>query len=344
MKPVYVFPGTFSPPTYGHLDIVLQAVESFPEVIIVCSVNSEKSKVMFTPDECKELWKTYDLPQSVKVFTFDEFQAMKIEPDRIVMIRGIRDREDMEHERKVMLLNKEEYGITKFYYIFSRDEYVKISSTKARQHAEEMDLVALSEEVSPLVITALLEQTIPTKNIFMVVGKPAGGKSTFLKMLERMDDNNVYINTDYFNQQLKSFLKERLGDNLLNVATNNEKLLKEIIAGPWIELLIKSLKEAPKKSNIFVEIPYGLQADKELYRLIGGKIIYIGCDDKEVAARNEQRNTPHLKEFINRIPDKEESARIVEQANLKAYYIDTNCSLEALTSVAQSFNEVIQGG
>lgn len=344
MKSIYVFPGTFSPPTYGHVDIVQQAIKIFPEVIIVCSKNPNKDKAQFTQKECKKLWKTYKLPSGVKIVTFDEFQTLKIDPERMVMIRGIRNSEDEKHEKEIMMYNKKNFNITKFFYIFGKKEHLKISSSSARKHAKEMNLEALSKEVSPVVVSSLIEKTTNIKNIFMVVGSPGGGKSTFLKMLEKIDDNNVHINTDFFNKQLKPLLEKKFGKNLIKTVTEKEKEFNKFIAIPWIQLLVKSLKETIPKSNVFVEIPYGLKAEKELFRFLGGKIIYIGCDnEKEIISRNAKRNTLHLRNFINKIPKKDETVEITKQHNLRACYIDTNCSLELLFKKALNFNEIIQG-
>lgn len=158
MRLNYIFPGTFSPPTCGHVDIVWQAAKIFPKITIICSQNRDKGKAYFSQNECKELWKTYNLPKKVKIFTFDELQSMKIDYSKVVMIRGIRDRNDVEYEKGIMLYNKEKFGITKFFYIFGREEYTNISSSAAREHARNLDLQALSKEVSPLVMSALLEK------------------------------------------------------------------------------------------------------------------------------------------------------------------------------------------
>jgi pantetheine-phosphate adenylyltransferase len=184
MKTIYAYPGSFCPPTFGHLSIVKRAAEFLPEVIVVCSENSNKSGQWFSPQKCKELWKTYELPRNVKISTLGEFLSYSDPKNtNIVLIRGIRDESDMEQERQVMALNKNKFGIDKYLYILSDDEHKKISSTKARMAAQNLRLEELSAYVSPLVISALLEKTLDMKNIFMVVGRPGSGKSTFLRML-----------------------------------------------------------------------------------------------------------------------------------------------------------------
>ena len=69
MKPIYVYPGTFCPPTYGHLRIVQRSADLFDRVLILCSVNSAKNANWFTPEECRDFWLAYDLPDNVTVST-----------------------------------------------------------------------------------------------------------------------------------------------------------------------------------------------------------------------------------------------------------------------------------
>jgi len=345
MKPVYVYPGTFSPPTFGHLSVVRQAAVLFPEVIILCSENPEKKEVWFTPEECKELWKTYVLPKNVITMTPSEFKHSFAKKTDIIMIRGLRSADDLEQETRVMLLNKNQFGIKKYFYIFGPDKNQNISSSKVRREAASLNLKNLGRQVSPLVISALLEKTLPAQNIFLVVGRPGSGKSTLLKMLSQINPNNYWVNTDNFNQQLKPLLIEKFGEeDLIKIALKDEEKIKKVIAKPWFELLTNSLKRAPAGSNIFIEIAYGLQADKLMFRFVGGKIIYIGCsDEKQNLERVISRGTSQLSEFIQRIPDRKETTKIAKRYRLSASYIDTSCSLNALDEKAKKINHLILG-
>jgi len=262
------------------------------------------------------------------------------------MIRGLRGPNDCETEKEVMLFNRKHFGITKYFYIFSSNKYQDISSSRVRQETLDLNIRSLGRQISPLVVTALLEKALKAKNIFLVVGQPGAGKSTFLKMLKEINRDNYCINTDDFNQQLKQLLQEKFGEeDLIKVALKDEEKMKKIIARPWFDLLKNSLKLAPPESNVFIEIAYGLQSDKLMFRFVGGKIIYIGCDDENKnLARINSRGTPQLAEFIKKIPDKDETARIAKKYNLSAGYINTNCSLEELFEGAKKFNNLIIGG
>lgn len=346
MKPVYVYPGTFSPPTFGHLSIARQAAAIFSEVIILCSENPGKKGVWFTPKECQELWKTYSLPKNIKVMTQEEFKALSIKRTDLIIIRGLRNANDLEQEKEVMLLNRNRFGVKKYFYIFSPDKNQGISSSRVRQEATSLNLKNLSRQVSPLIISALLEKVLQAKNIFLIVGRPGSGKSTLLKMLSQMDSNNYWINTDDFNQKLKPLLVEKFGEeDLIKVALKDEEKMKRIIANPWFELLASSLKCIPAGSNIFIEIAYGLQDDKLMFRFVGGKIIYIGCnDEKRNRKRVIKRGTPQLAEFIQKIPDRAQTIKIAKRYRLSVSYINTDCSLKDLLKKTKEINNLISGG
>jgi pantetheine-phosphate adenylyltransferase len=346
MKPTYVYPGTFSPPTFGHLSIVCQAAVIFPELIILCSSNSEKKDVWFSPDECKVLWATYALPKNVIIMTQTEFKSLSVKNSDITIIRGLRNSDDLEQEKRVMLLNRNQFGIKKYFYIFGPDKNMDISSSRVRQESTNLNLKNLSKQVSPLIISALLEKVLQAKNVFLVVGRPGSGKSTFMKMLCLINPNNHWVNIDDFNQQLKPLLVKKFGEeDLIRVALKDEKRMKKVIAKPWFELLINSLNGVPVGSNIFIEIAYGLQADKLMFRFVGGKIIYIGCsDENQNLERVISRGTPQLVEFIKKIPGREETIKITQRYRLTTSYINTDCSLEALNEKTKKINNLILVG
>ena len=158
MKPVFVYPASFCPPTFGHFHTVKKAAVIVDHLILICSINPKKTGQIFTPKECVGLWHSYPLPANVEVMTLAEFVERKIDPKRIVMVRGIRDKIDSDYEQQVMFFNYQNMGIDKYFYLISDDVHKEISSSKVRQLAKEMQLEKLGEYVSPLVLSKLLEK------------------------------------------------------------------------------------------------------------------------------------------------------------------------------------------
>jgi pantetheine-phosphate adenylyltransferase len=339
MEPVYVYPGTFGPPTYGHLEVVKNAAKLFREVIILCSVNPEKSGLWFTPEEASALWSGYHLPPNARVMTYDEFSSAKIAPERIIMIRGIRDEADAEAEGKVMLYNLAKFKIRQFYYFCSSLEFKDVSSSKARELAERLELSELAKYVAPLVISALIEKCLGIRNLFLVVGRPGSGKSTFLNMLGEIDVRNVHLNTDLFAEELKPLIAARFGgEDLVQIALTREAELKELIGAAWIERLKRALRAVPKGANIFLEAAFGLQPDKSFFRLVGGKVVYVGCDEAKNRERIMARGTPEHLPFVERIPGWDESLGIGIENRLQLTRINTDNSPEELMKIAEELN------
>ncbi len=340
MKQIGVYPGTFCPPTFGHLEIVKEAADIYHEVFVVCSVNTDKKENWFTPEQCKQLWLAYDSPANVTVLTFSEFVELRIDPDTLVMIRGLRNQEDAEHEKKVMLFNYTRYRIRKFFYIFSKCEYVHCSSSLVRKKVEEFDFVALKELVAPKIITELMQKVKNSKNFYLVVGPPGGGKSTFLKLLHSYNPRVVSILTDEINHQLKSLLWEHFeGQDLEDLVLNNEEELKKFIKKPWFDLLAQAVNSVPDEAHIFVEVAYGMQTDKELWKYLGAKILYVGpVDDYSMLqARVIDRGTPHLVTFIDRIPHFQQTKQLCDQHGLWLDFVNSEGTLAQFEEQAKQF-------
>lgn len=344
MKYIILYPGSFCPPTYGHLRIVEQAIDIFGKLIIVCSRNPEKTDNWFDEHECKKIWNTYRLPSGVEVMAFDEVMALSLPQEKIVMIRGIRDEVDLEAEKNVLLYNFKKFGIANYFYVCAREKSSQISSTKVRDLASGLRIEELSAYVSPLAASRLLEKVLDIRRIYMVVGKPGAGKSTFLEMLSKADPSNVHIDTDIFSDRLKP-LVERIfpGKDLIQLALTREDELKKAIGPAWIDLLRAELQHVPQGSDVFVEIPYGMQEDKNMWRFVGGRIIYLGCDTENTnTERNLSRNTPEYLPFIKGIPGLVATQKIAEANKLDLICINTDCSLIGLEYKAKKFNESLR--
>ena len=97
-----VYPGSFDPMTYGHLDIIKRASKIF-DVLIVSVLNNKEKTPLFSVEERVKILKeaTKDLP-NVQV---DSFSGLLIdyaaENDLHVAVRGLRAITDFEYELQI---------------------------------------------------------------------------------------------------------------------------------------------------------------------------------------------------------------------------------------------------
>ena len=102
-----IFPGSFDPPTNGHLNVIERAATIFEELLVVISVNPQK-KYFFTAEERYGMMKTILSGYSnVHLHIWDklvvDFAAMN---GARVIVRGIRSLTDFAYELELSMINK----------------------------------------------------------------------------------------------------------------------------------------------------------------------------------------------------------------------------------------------
>lgn len=110
MKTVALYPGSFDPITYGHLDILERATQLFDTVIATIAVNNRKETV-FTGDEREQLLrkcleeKSWSDSVEVEQFTglLVDFAKKK---KATTLVRGVRQISDFEYEFRMALTNR----------------------------------------------------------------------------------------------------------------------------------------------------------------------------------------------------------------------------------------------
>lgn len=145
MKKV-IYPGTFDPVTYGHIDIVRRAVELFDQVIVTVAINPTKQP-LFSTEERVEM-----LRESLKEFdrvVIDSFNGLTVEHAKQVgaigIIRGLRQISDFEFEFQMALMNRKLAGDITTIFLMPHERYTYLNSTVIR------NLASLHADVSNFV-------------------------------------------------------------------------------------------------------------------------------------------------------------------------------------------------
>ena len=133
---IAVYPGSFDPATYGHLDVIRRAAVSFDKVIVGVLHNSSKSPLFSVQERVNILEKaTQDVP-NVEVKPFEGLSVnFARENHAQVIIRGLRAVTDFEYEIQIAQTNKVEYPDLETIFLTTGLHYSYLSSTIVREFA-----------------------------------------------------------------------------------------------------------------------------------------------------------------------------------------------------------------
>ncbi len=106
MVELAIYPGSFDPPTFGHLDLVQRASNLFPRLVVAIGIHPSRNPT-FSVDERLSLLETVCAPfANVEVDSFDGLlveYARKI--NARVIVRGLRVQTDFEYELQIAHAN-----------------------------------------------------------------------------------------------------------------------------------------------------------------------------------------------------------------------------------------------
>ncbi len=131
MKAIY--PGSFDPITYGHIDIIERASQIFDELVIVIMKNDDKSGTFTMEERTDMVRKCVEKYPNVSVETGSGLTvdyARKI--GARILIRGIRAVSDYEYEMQLATANMTLAEEVQTIFLLSRPEYSFLSSSTAK--------------------------------------------------------------------------------------------------------------------------------------------------------------------------------------------------------------------
>lgn len=147
-----IFPGTFDPIHYGHMDIANRATKIFDELIVAVYDRPLKN-LLFTPEERIALTKeSFKQNKQIKVYGYNNLTVdFCKDMDARVIVRGLRVFSDFEHEFRMALANHRLEKDIDVVALITSEEHTFLSSTTVKE------IAALQGDISTMVPTHVQE-------------------------------------------------------------------------------------------------------------------------------------------------------------------------------------------
>ena len=131
-----IYPGSFDPPTLGHLDVIERAARLFDEVVVAVGVNRAKPGFM-DPEERIEAIQC--MTKHLENVRADSFEGLLVEyaeaQNARAIVRGLRMVSDFDFEFQMAIANRRMDPQIETILMMTKWEYSYISSTVVREIA-----------------------------------------------------------------------------------------------------------------------------------------------------------------------------------------------------------------
>jgi pantetheine-phosphate adenylyltransferase len=156
------FPGSFDPPTLGHLNIIKRAADIFDELQVVVAENRRKQYLFSAAERAEMIRQLIKDHDNVNVIIWDSLIVDFLRQRGIkLLIRGVRGMEDFSYEFEISMMNKALDSGIETIFMTTDPEYFVLRSSSIK------DLASFGGDISgmvpPLVAQALKEKYLPEK-------------------------------------------------------------------------------------------------------------------------------------------------------------------------------------
>ena len=156
-KVIAIYPGSFDPPTNGHLDLIDRGSKIFDELVVAILRNAEKTPLFSLGERRRMLEELTEDFRNVRVDVFDGLTvdyAARVNASAV--LRGIRALSDYEYELQMALMNRKLQPDLETVFMMPAEQYSYLSSRLVREVAR------LGGDISGLV-PELVEQRLKEK-------------------------------------------------------------------------------------------------------------------------------------------------------------------------------------
>ena len=145
-----IYPGSFDPVTFGHLDIIHRASQLFDEVIVAVAHNEAKHALFTVEERMAMITESIDGAPRIVVKRLDGLLVdFARSQDAFVVIRGLRAISDFEFEFQMALMNRRLEPRLETVFLTPKEDYTFLSSRIVKEVAR------LGGDVTPFVLPSV---------------------------------------------------------------------------------------------------------------------------------------------------------------------------------------------
>ena len=157
-----VYPGTFDPVTYGHIDLIRRALRIFDQVVVAVAHNPGKDPLFSVEERMQFLRQTTRGLRGVAIDHFDSLVVEYVQHKQAhVVIRGLRMISDFEYEFQMALTNRKLSEQVETIFLMPSESYAYLSARLIKEMARYG--ASLKAFVPPVVEAALRHRLGPRR-------------------------------------------------------------------------------------------------------------------------------------------------------------------------------------
>ena len=133
---VALYPGSFDPPTYGHLDVLSRAKRLADQVIVAILENDAKTPLFTVPERMAMFREILGEDAAISVRSFTGLLVdFARDSGASLIVRGLRAVSDYEYELQMALMNRRLAPEVETIFLMAKEEYSYLSSRLVKEVA-----------------------------------------------------------------------------------------------------------------------------------------------------------------------------------------------------------------
>ena len=135
---VAIYPGSFDPITFGHIDIVERAATLFDKVIIGVAESKSKNPLFSTDERLDLISEVFSDNSKIRAIGYSEKLTVDLarENNAIAIIRGLRAVADFEYEFQLATMNRSLAPDIESIFFTPKDTLIYVSSSLVKEIAQ----------------------------------------------------------------------------------------------------------------------------------------------------------------------------------------------------------------